>query len=106
MSFVGLLNQSATISTKGNPDRYGKNAFGSATAVSVRFEKKKSSIVKADKTVEPIDGVVFVGPSVVVGTGDKLTYGGIDYRVMDVADIVLGNGQVHHKELKVQEFNL
>ncbi len=106
MSFSGLLNQSGTIAAKGDPNKYGKTSFGSNVTVLMRFEKKKRTIMKVDKTVEPIDGIVFVGSGTTVGVGDKLIYSGITYRVMDVEDVVLGNGQVHHKELKVQEANL
>ncbi len=106
MSFNALLNQTGTIANQGSVDRHGKLAYGSATSVSMRFEKTKKFITTPENDKEPIDGIVFVGPSVSVDTGDKLVFGGINYKVMAVSPIVLGNGQTHHQELMVQEKNV
>lgn len=106
MSFNSLLNQTGTIANKGAIDRHGKLAYGTATSVRMRFEKIKKFITTATKDDEPIDGKVFVGPAVSVDTGDKLVFDGIDYKVMLVSPIILGNGQTHHKELLVQEKNV
>ena len=106
MSFAGLLNQSGTIAAKGAINKYGKFTYGSDTTVSMRFQKTKKIITTVDKDKEPIDGIVFVGPNVSVDTGDKVVYDGLTYKVMVVSPIVLGNGQTHHKELMVQEFNV
>lgn len=106
MSINHLLNQSATLSTKGSVDKYGQNSFGSATSIKVRFEKTKKTIKTINKEEEPIDGVVFVNPNITVAVGDKLTYQSVEYRVMKSSPIVKGNGVVNHHELLVQEWNL
>lgn len=103
MSISALLNQSGTISNQGAQTKYAKTSFGAATTVAMRFEKTKRTISTATRDKEPIDGTVFVGPSVSVDAGDKLVFGGISYRVMVVSPIILGNGQTHHLELMVQE---
>lgn len=106
MSFNALLNQTGTISNKSTVDRHGKYSQGSGTSVAMRFEKTKKVIVTPQNDKEPIDGIVFVGPSVSVDTGDKLVFDGITYKVMQVSPIILGNGITHHKELMVQEKNV
>lgn len=106
MALVGLLNQAGSLYTKSTRNKYGKTGFGSAVAIKMRFQKTSTTILNNEREPEPIDGIVFVGPDVTIDVGDKLTYNSVTYRVMTVEPIVVGNGSVHHKELKVQEWNL
>lgn len=105
-SLIGLLNQNCTISAKGVIDTFGKFTFGTPVAVSCRFQSTTRTIASQQNEIEPIDGIVFVGPSTVVGSGDKLTFNGVDYRVMKLQPMIDGRGNTRHYELLVQEWNV
>lgn len=79
-----------------------KETYSTPVESRARFEKKSSVIVTQEREREPIDGIVFVKASVEAEVGDKLVYNGSNYKVMAVEEVVLGNGNIHHKELKVQ----
>lgn len=103
MSISHLLNQSISVrNPSGTRDLHGKRALGTATTVRARFERTNKTIVTAEREREPIDGIVFVGPSATVEIGAKVTYDGTDYRVMTRSDVVVGSGGLHHYELMVQ----
>lgn len=102
MSFNALLNQTVTISRRTGSDVHTKETYSAGVDARARFERKASVIVTQEREREPIDGIVFIKPNVDVEVGDRLAYNSTNYKVMAVEDVVLGNGTVHHKELKVQ----
>lgn len=104
MSFNALINQDAQLSAASGRDRYGKASQGSPVNIKCRFEQVNKTILNPQGETEPIDGIVFVLPTVTVSVGDKFTYQSLNYRVLVVAPIILGKGAVHHKELKVQRW--
>jgi len=106
MSYASLLNQTGTIANRSTTDRHGKYSYGSATSVRMRFQKTSKVINTVNNDKEPIDGIVFLPPTTTVDKGDKLVFGGVNYKVMTVSPIILGNGQTHHIEVMVQEKNV
>lgn len=106
MAINHLLNQTGHLETEtGVTDRHGKPTFAAGANINIRFEQTSKIIATATKEREPIDGIVFVKPNQTVDIGDKLTYNEVEYRVMRVSPIVVGNGTVHHKELLVQRWS-
>ena len=105
MSFNGLLNQ--TISVKnptGAKDLHGKKTLSSAVEYACRFERTYKTIVTAERDREPIHALVAVGPDANVVKGAQVTFGGEVFRVMQRADAPGRNGQIHHYELMLQEW--
>lgn len=103
MAITHLLNQTVTLrNPAGTRDRHGKPALDAGASLKARFQRTYKTIVTEQRDREPIHAVVFTGPSTVVEIGAKVTYESEDYRVMQVSDIRLGNGQVHHYELMCQ----
>ena len=106
MSLSLLLNQSVDIQAKASANEVGDITFGTAVTYPARFEEADGVIMTAQKEREPIDGRVFVDSDCVVAIGDKLVYGGTDYKIMRVDKLVLGSGSIHHYELVVQECSM
>lgn len=106
MSLASLLNQTITISTAGGRDKFGNTVNGSAVSYSARFEKKTKTIVTEQSDRTPIHGSVFVGPGTVVAKGDKVNFESQDYKVMEIAPMVDGRGNVRHTELLVQRWTM
>lgn len=106
MSINGLLRQSVTIYPQGTRDKFNKLSWGSGVAVSARFQKTSKVITTVQNEREPIDGYVDVLGSVVVEIGDKLVYDAVNYKVMTVKEAIDGSGNVHHKTVLVQRWNV
>ena len=103
MAITHLLRQTAVIrNPSGTTDLHGKPTLSTGTTVKARFERTHKTIVTAQREREPIHGIVFVSPDTTVEIGAKVTYDSQDYRVIDRADVVGRNGQVHHYELFCQ----
>lgn len=103
MGFAGLLNQTVAINNLGGTrDLHGKVALNTSFSSRARLERTYKTIVTADNEKTPIHAVVFVPPTVMVGVGDKVTYGDEVYRVMTKSDMVGRNGSIYHKELLLQ----
>lgn len=105
MSLASLLNQTVIISQGGGPNKYGKHTFAAGVSYAARFERTTKVIRSAQKEDEPIDGIVFIGPSATFDIGDKLVFDSVDYRIMTKSEIVDGAGAIRHRELMVQRWN-
>lgn len=102
----GLMNQSLRVYGRTGFDRYGVQEGNSGVTVRCRFQLTSKTITTKENEREPVDGIVFVGPDVVVDVGDRVRYDSRDYRVLRVAVQVGGTGRTHHKELMVQLWKL
>lgn len=102
----GLMNQSLRIYARTGVDRYGNHEGSTGVTVRCRFELTSKTITTKDNEREPVDGIVFVGPSVTVNVGDRVRYNSRDYRVLRMSEVVGGTGKTHHKELMVQLWKL
>lgn len=106
MNVDHLLKQSCTLAAPEAADRTGKSAYPAGTATKCRFQKT-SRIIQVNNTEKaPIDGVVWVSRNTAVDTSYKLTFAGIDYRVMMVSPMVDGKGATRHLEVLVQRWSL
>lgn len=105
MSFASLLNQDITVYSKTARDRYGKETFGSGTSVKARFQHVRKSKVLATNEVLTIDAIVFLEGDVSIEMNDKISYGGINYKVVGRNSSVDGQGNVHHYELELQKWS-
>lgn len=101
MSLAGLLNQTMTLSASSGFGADGRPTHGAGVSTKCRFEPEVRRVLLPDGNVLTIDAVVIVGPSTMVATEAKATYNGNDYRVVDVFDVPGGNGETHHKELRL-----
>lgn len=95
-----------TVYRAGTVDKFNKKTWGTGTDILGRFRRTDDTITTKTNEIEPINGVVIVKADVDVERGDKITYNGSDYRVMTKLSSVDGKGQLHHIELKVQEWNV
>lgn len=101
MTLAGLLNQTMTLSTPSGFGADGRPSHGSGVSTKCRFEPEVKRVLLPDGNVLTIDAMVIVAASVTVATEAKATYNGNDYKVVDVFDVPGGNGETHHKELRL-----
>lgn len=104
MSIAGLLNQSITIKAKTGHDGYGRDVVGAGTTVSARFQATTKTILLGNGDSVTLDGYIDVPAGTVVATNDRVTYGGIDYRIHSRKEAVGRNGAVHHLTLGVAKW--
>lgn len=94
------------------------NTYGTPIKVPARFEAKAKVVYFADGKTATASGLVFLPPHVTVPDpdpanpdpirigleptpDDRITHRTIKYRVLEVATMVLVNGQAHHHEVWV-----
>ena len=103
MALGQLLNQTVTVrNLDGDLDKHGRPSLSESSTIRARFERVNKTTVGANRELEPIHGVAFVAPSNAIDLGAKITYDSQEYRVIDRADVVGRNGQIHHYELMLQ----
>ena len=103
MSYTGLLAQTVTIKGRSGHDSYGRENVGAGVNYSARFQQVSKDILLPNGEMLHIDGIVFLISTATVSTDDRLTFGGIDYKVVS-KEIVIGQSSTHHIELKVQKW--
>lgn len=102
MSLIShLLKQSISYSNPDSLDVHAKPSFNSPVTVKARVERTRKNIIDKEHELVPIDLIVFV-VNADIKIGAKLTYDSQSYRVLVVDDIVGGNGNLDHRELKCQ----
>lgn len=106
MEISGLLNQTGQIAVRTTRDRHGQLTYAAAADVAMRFEQTNRTIQTPENEKEPIDAVVFVGPTVSVELGDKVIYNSVSYKVMRKSTVPGRDGSTHHLELLVQKWNV
>ena len=106
MSITSLLNQTITLTSQGQRDKFGKVTFATGTSYPARFERNHKLIFTKQNEAINIDGTVFLNPNVTVAVGDRLVYDSVTYQVMQVNEPVGATGAVHHIEVLVQEFSI
>ena len=101
MTLAGLLNQTMTLYTSSGYGDDGRASHGSGVSTKCRFEPEVRRVMLPDGSILTIDATVIVAASTTVATEAKATYSGNDYKVVDVFDVPGGNGETHHKELRL-----
>lgn len=103
MSLKSFLKHTISVENPtGSTDRHGDDAFGAATDVPARAERKFKVTVDKDKERRPIHMQFIVGPSSTVLIGARVTYDGEVYRVVERNDAPGRRGDIHHYELMCQ----
>lgn len=101
MSFSSLLNQTISIYNKTGLDVTGREVTSAATSVKANFQRSNKNIMLPNGTVVQIEALIFVKPSVTVNNGDRVSYSGVDYKVVGKHHRIGRTGAVHHLELDV-----
>ena len=102
MSFQSLLNQSITISNKSGYDRYGKETTTGNTVVSARVEVKNQVKLLGNGETYVVNAIAFLPSTTTVNIDDKISYNGVDYKVLNKELVKQANGTTHHLELELR----
>lgn len=102
MSYLGLLNQSASFEAQTGKDKNGVASYAAPVSTHVRFEPVSKSVMTATNERVPIDGVVFCAADLSVTVGDRMICQSQKYKVVKRAAVPGANGRTHHIELMVQ----
>lgn len=101
MSINGLLNQQITIASKTGYNAYGRESVGAGSTVQARFQKSQKQKLLPNGSLLTIEAIVYVPSDTVVVVDDKVTYGGIDYKVYGIYTAVDGTGSTNHIKLEL-----
>lgn len=101
MSITGLLNQTLTLYNRSGRGGDGRPTFGAGTSISARLQPKTKRKPLGNGDVLIIDAMAYVGPDVTINSDDKITAGGVTYRVLEVYPVPGANGATHHKEVNL-----
>lgn len=109
MSLQGLLNQTINVYNKTTLNKFGRNSFGTATAVSARVQvanKNRVILVGQGGTRETIviDAIAYVPANTTVSANDKVTYDGTEYKVFGRYNAIDGDGNTNHIKLELQKW--
>jgi hypothetical protein len=100
----GLLNQVITISSKTGYNSYGREVTTAATSVYARFQKTNKQKLLPNGSMITVEAIVYVPSDTVVVIDDKVTYGGIDYKVYGIYTAVDGAGRTNHLKLELTKW--
>lgn len=101
MSINSLLNQTITRYPGGSYGADGKSTYGTGTSISCRFENKTKRILLPNGQMLTIDAFAIVNPDITFTTDDRVTYNLIDYKVVDVFQVIDDLGNIYHQELRL-----
>lgn len=103
MSVSTLSNQTVTIENPtGRRDKHGQEAFGVAASASVRFERTYKVIKTETSERDPIHAIMGIPAGVTIQKGSRVTYGGDQYKVIQLTEAIGADGSVHHREAMLQ----
>lgn len=101
MGINSMLNQQITIASKTGYNAYGRETVTGATIVQARFQKSSKQRLLPNGTLLTIEAIVYVPSDTVVVIDDKVTYGGIDYKVYGIYTAIDGTGNTNHLKLEL-----
>ena len=104
MSINGLLNQQITITSNTGYNQYGREVTSGATVVQARFQKTNKQKLLPNGSMITIEATVYVPGDTIVVIDDKVTYGGIDYKVYGIYTAVDGTGRTNHLKLDLTKW--
>lgn len=104
MSVNALFNQQITIASKTGYNAYGRETVGSGTTVQSRFQKSNKQRLLPNGSLITIEAIVYVPSDTVVVIDDKVTYGGVDYKVYGIYTAVDGQGRTNHLRLELTKW--
>ena len=100
MTIAGLLNQTITIYNKTGFDSFGKPNLSSGVSARARVQQVTKQRVLPNNVVVTIYAIMYVGPSVTVNVDDRITHGGVDYKVFSRNVQVDDRGATNHYKLE------
>ncbi len=101
MSLLGLLNQEITLYAKTGYNKEGREAVGSGSTVNARVQLVSKRRLLPNNSLVIVSAIVYVPATTSINTDDKVTYGGVDYKVFSRTDAVGGNGAIDHIKLEL-----
>jgi hypothetical protein len=104
MAIQEFFNDTGTLKGRTGYDQYGKEVQSAGAVVSCRFQETTKTRINPDGSVEPIDAYAFFDPSISINAGDHFVVTGVDYRVLNVNQVVDGRGLLHHLEVNLQKW--
>lgn len=104
MAIQDFFNQIGSLKGRTGYDQYGKETQGVASSVACRFQNTTKTRLLANGSVEPIDAYAFFDPSISINPGDHFVFNSVDYRVLDIRQIVDGRGLAHHSEVSLSKW--
>jgi hypothetical protein len=104
MSILGLLNQTITLASKSGYNRYGREVVTAGASIQARFQKQVKQRLLPNGSLITIEAIVYVPANTTVATDDKITYGGVDYKVYGIYTAVDRSGDTNHLKLEVTKW--
>lgn len=104
MSINGLLNQTITITSKTGYNAYGRETTSGATSVQARFQKQTKQRLLPNGSLILIEAICYVPSDTTVAIDDKVTFGGVDYKVYGIYTAVDGTGNTNHLKLELTKW--
>ena len=101
MALTDLFNQTITIASKTGYNEYGRETTSGATAIQSRFQKTTKQKLLPNGSLITIEATVYVPAATVVVVDDKVTYGGVDYKVYGIYAATDGAGATNHLKLEL-----
>jgi hypothetical protein len=105
MNVDHLLNQTCTIYSSANQNRFGKNAYGAGVENNCRFQRTNRIIQTPDGEKISIDAILTLSATAVAANNDKVVFNNETFRIMMVAPAVDGEGITRHYKLMVQNWS-
>lgn len=99
MGINSMLNQQIIIASKTGYNAYGRETVTGSTVVQARFQKTNKQLLLPNGSLLTIEAVVYVPSDTVVVVDDKVTYGGVDYKVYGIYTAIDGTGKINHLKL-------
>lgn len=106
MALQSLLNQTISVYPVNSYDRYGDPVEGAASTYNARFQKVQKSRILANGESIVIEGIVYVHGDPAIELNDKITFGGVNYKVHSKTGQVDGQGANHHIKLEVIKWEI
>lgn len=101
MSLQSLLNQTITIYAKSSYNEEGREVVGDGTSIKCRFQQTTKRRLLPNGSLQTIDAVVYVPGSTSINTDDKVSFGGVNYKVFGKYAAIDGIGQTNHLKLEL-----
>lgn len=101
MSIEGLLNQTITIYSKSAFSADGRASFTTETEVDARFQATTKQRVLPNNALITILAIAYVPSDTVVNIDDKVSYGGVNYKVFGKYAAIDGDGCTNHIKLEL-----
>lgn len=101
MQISMLFNQALTVYGKTSYNEYGREVLGSASIVRARIQQTSKRRLMPDNSILTTDAICYIAGDNVVYTDDKISFGGVDYKVFSVSKIVDGQGNIDHLKIEV-----